>query len=42
MFNGTFTTLAFHYGEQIVTKKLQSVILEGWEKVWLVQSVILD
>ena len=30
MFNEACTTFAFHHGEQMVTKKLQSVILEDF------------
>ena len=36
------STFDFHHVEQMVTKKLQSVILEDWEVVWLAENVILD
>ena len=36
------STFDFHHVEQMVIKKLQSVILEGWEVVWLAENVILD
>ena len=35
-------TLDFHHVEQMVTKKLQSVILEGWGVVRLAENVIVD
>ena len=35
MFSRTCTMFDFHIVEQMVTKKLQSEILESWDGVWL-------